>query len=80
MENLLKESVEALKQLRTEMHSSLEDRAIDRIDETIRNLENIKDKDGRQFDAIELLNLVGKVLELLPTVGKAIEYLAQITK
>ena len=41
MKDLLKASVEALRQLRAEMHGKLEGRAIDRIDEIIRDLENL---------------------------------------
>ncbi len=80
MEDVLKASVEALKQLRAEVHGKLEDRAIDRIDEIIRDLENFEENEAHQYDTIELLNLIGSVIELLPTVGKAIEYLVHVAK
>lgn len=80
MKKLLIDSVEVLKSLRAELHDKVECSVIKRFDETIRNLEALGENDTHQYNATEILTLLGTMVELIPSIGKAVEYLMQMLR
>ncbi len=80
MNELLKDSVEALQSIRSELHGKVDDGVIKRLDGIILELEIFQAEDTHQYDLVRVLNLLGCAIELVPSIGKLVEYLIELTK
>lgn len=80
MSELLEDSVEALRSVRSELNGKVDDSVIERLDGIILELEILQAEDTRQNDPVRVLKLLGSAMELIPSIGKLIEYLIEITK
>jgi hypothetical protein len=80
MTELLRDSVEALKSIRSELNGIVDDSVITRLDGIILELEILQAEDARQYDAVRVLNLLGCAMELVPSIGKLVEYLIELGK
>ena len=63
-QNVVEESVEVLKTLRTEMHGSVESSVVEQLDQVIRDLELLQGKDFDREVAKEALDAFGLAIEL----------------
>jgi hypothetical protein len=79
-EELLRESVELLKSIRTELHGNVEDGVICLLDKAIQDLEAAQRDSPGRYSVTDVLFLLATIIEKLPAIVKAIEYLMQLTK
>jgi hypothetical protein len=72
---LLRDTLETLKNVRAEVQGTVEDSVIDDIDIVIKKLEDATNSPYIQIDPIDVLMLLGKVIENLPEIAEAIKRL-----
>lgn len=77
--NLLKNSIDTLKSIRSELHSNVESSVLEMLDEAISDLEYIQ-QNSEQISAHDVLHILGQVLEKLPMIVELIHILANATK
>jgi len=78
---LLSDSLEVLKQLREELHDSVEDSVIDRLDHVIADLETAQSgKSERVIQAHEILLLLGTLIEHVPEIAEIIQNLIKLVE
>lgn len=74
--NLLRDSIESLTEIRCELTGKVEDRVVCRIDEVIADLKSLQDS-GREIDNVIVLSIIGSVLELVPAIADIVKMLSQ---
>ena len=80
MSELLEDSVEALKSIRSELNGKVDDSVIKRLDGIILELEILQAEDTHRYDPVQILNLLGLAMELVPSIGKLVGYLIELGK
>jgi hypothetical protein len=76
---LLGSSIEALLQLRAELHGSVEDSVMETLDKVISDLEAIQQHSDK-ISAIDVLNIIGEALQALPAIAELIRILSAVIK
>ena len=72
-EQLLKDSVEVLKDLRTELHGKAEDCVLVALNKVIADLEQALLENPAKMTPKDILVLVGSILEKLPAIVEAVK-------
>lgn len=72
---LLRDAVEGLKRLRTEVQGTVEKRVIDELDKAITQLEEAQNSPSISIDPADVLMLLAKALESLPEIVEALRNL-----
>lgn len=75
-ERLLRDSVEALIELRAELRSIAKDSVIETLDEVIKDLRSAQSKDSNDFRPIDGLKILGNAFELIPAIADLIKLLS----
>lgn len=76
---LLKNSIEALVKLRSELHGSVEDSVTETLDKVISDLKAIQQHPDK-VSASDVLNVLGQVLGTLPAIVELIHMLSNVLK
>jgi hypothetical protein len=76
--SLIGVSLDLLHAIRAEVHGSVEDSVIERLDEAIKKLEEADENDARKYTALEILSMLGKVVELIPAIALLLEWLSKL--
>ena len=78
---LLKDSVDVLKHIRTELYGTVESSVISRLDKVIKDLETAQGN-GTEIAvrALDVLFVLGSVIEKLPEIAGAIQYLETLLR
>jgi hypothetical protein len=71
----VKDSVEILKEIRTELHGKAEGSVEEKLDKAIGDLENIQDETPDKLTPVVVLTIIGAVLDLIPTIADVIKAL-----
>ena len=82
MSKLLKDSTEMLKNIRVELHGSVDDSVLKQLDSVILDLEAAQKKQdmGQAIDVAKLLVSFGMLLTKFPELAKAIEAIVELIK
>jgi hypothetical protein len=75
---LLSDSVELLKSIRAESLGSVEDGVIAELDQVIQDLEVAQQDCSRQYNALDVLFILGTILEHVPAIAKTVEHLIHL--
>jgi hypothetical protein len=71
-QQLLKSSIETIKQLREELHDDIDSSRREKLDQVIEDLERC---DAQKITAVQILDLFGKAINALPCIEKILEFL-----
>lgn len=71
----VKDSVEILKEIRTELHDKVEGSVEEKLDKAIGDLENKQDEMPEKLTPVVVLTTIGAVLDLIPTIADVIKAL-----
>lgn len=74
---LLRETIETLREIRSETHSRGDDSAVQKLDEIISYLETELAKSRQSLTADNVLKLLGEIVKVLPFISKLIDMLAK---
>lgn len=78
MENLVKEALESLRGLRSNMHDKVDTSTIQAFDDALYKLEKLAaKKQWSTSSTLEVLSLCGKALEILPVIKAILERLGK---
>jgi len=69
-QKLLKDSIETIKKLRTELHNDIDSSKREELDQIIKDLESYK---NRQVLANQIINLFGRALAIIPILEKVLD-------
>jgi hypothetical protein len=76
-DELLGEVLEALTQLRADLHGSTESSAVRKIDAAIEKLRELQRDESNHLDRATVLMLIGLALEAVPAVASILDYLSR---
>ena len=79
-QKLLRHSVELLREIRSELSDTVEDSVLVELDQIIVNLEMAQKDDSQEFNATDILFLLGSILDYLPLVIQITEKLRQLVQ
>ena len=77
-EQLLREALVVLNDIRSELSGNAEDSVICQLDRAIQDLEVVERECSEEITPRDLLELLGKVLEKLPAILALIEFLRRL--
>ena len=75
---LLQDSVEVLKDLRSELHGKAEDDVLETLDKVITDLEKVLEENPSKISTDDVLKIIGSVIEKLPAIVELIRYLSTL--
>lgn len=73
--DVILDALDVLYDIRAEVHGDVEDSVINQIDDAINDLETKLYEDIDNFNALDVLTMLGKVIEMIPAIQALLKLL-----